>query len=344
MTNDYLPTSESPEQPPKDVISIPVTAFRSHSLFHAFVLLVGGLALAGLLLVFLEFKVPPNLTWPLSLALVVAGCIPFVRAKRRGEFAHIRSVVRQSSQGGLQTAIVEAVSGSYSVSFESAILQVVNELSAQGRAGLVIQFHAPSPLPEVKPLVTPFEPCPLGVNSAVTAELEHTGTESALFNGNHYTSPAATLATRHSIPMQLFAITVKFAPLLFLFVIQPVNRVISTGIVSRGDLFTIVIVPLLVGVFVFRPSRKQIQYFAVPGGVLVRTAGWWDEKAKLRVLTRSSCVLGIVVEQDSLTYVIIADTVSEEQLLLNSSEVTVLLRAWLSPIPPPDVKKLVDFQ
>lgn len=344
MTNDSSPNTVLSESASSDILSVPVASFRGQSLFHTFILLVGGLALAALLLVFLEFSVSPILTWPLSLALVVAGCIPFVRAKRRGEFAHIRSVVRQSSQGGLQTAIVEAVSGSYSVSFESAVLQIMKELSAQGRAGLVVRFHTPDSLLQVNPYVTPFEPCPLGLNSAATAELENAETGRDAIDGNHNTIPNTSFRTRHPISWLVFAIAVKFAPLLFFFVIQPLSRVVSTGIISRWDLFTILIVPLIVGAIGLRPSRKQIQYFAVPGGVLVRTARWWDEKAKLRVMTRSSCVLGIVVEQDSLTYVIIADTVREEQLLLNSSAVTVLLRAWLSPLPPPDVSKLVDFQ
>jgi hypothetical protein len=88
-------------------------------------------------------------------------------------------------------------------------------------------------------------------------------------------------------------------------------------------------------------GRKQ-WYFS-PGGLLRRSAGG-RKKTDLRLFTRKSGLLAAYQRDGKSWFIGVADNSDSDSLTVTTSEMDILLRAWLSPLDPPAVESLVDYQ
>ncbi len=88
-------------------------------------------------------------------------------------------------------------------------------------------------------------------------------------------------------------------------------------------------------------SRKQ--WFAVPGGLIVRKAGFRDRGWKVHLLEPADSVL--VIFQASRRHWIACAATEDffDRVVMTKREADFLLRAWLSPLSPPPVEKLTDL-
>src|SRR5262249_39249925 len=84
------------------------------------------------------------------------------------------------------------------------------------------------------------------------------------------------------------------------------------------------------------------QWFAVPGGAVYRRArrrrGW-----ELHVFRRNSSMLCFFPAMRRACGVSIADSTTQARTTITAREAELLLRAWLSPLEPPDEDKLSDL-
>ena len=100
------------------------------------------------------------------------------------------------------------------------------------------------------------------------------------------------------------------------------------------------IVPLAL---LLRDVPQRFRYFLIPGGLVTRRASPGKSGSEVTVFDRRGCVLGLCRGEGSRWNCQISDRDKSVMFHLTERESIVLLRAWLSPIPPPTVEKLVDL-
>ncbi|OWY71852.1 hypothetical protein B7486_09335 [cyanobacterium TDX16] len=90
------------------------------------------------------------------------------------------------------------------------------------------------------------------------------------------------------------------------------------------------------------PLRSK-EWLIVPGGLLLRKQGKDRTKSDLDLFSPQSSMLLALQTRKETWSVIVTDGNRKESVILTSHEADMALRAWLSPIPPPSVEKLVDL-
>lgn len=95
---------------------------------------------------------------------------------------------------------------------------------------------------------------------------------------------------------------------------------------------------LFAGLFVVTPGARSFgtQWLAIPAGLVIWGANTFGRKATLRRFTRHDSMLLLERHAQSLWQVIVFDATRNAKTILTDDEVTVLLRAWLSPHEPPN--------
>jgi hypothetical protein len=99
--------------------------------------------------------------------------------------------------------------------------------------------------------------------------------------------------------------------------------------------------------FLFIPFGKgamtmRQQWLIVPGGLIGRRAnyrGGWN----VHLFDRRESVLAVHRMGSSQWYVSVADRESHQSATITPTEVNALLRAWLSPLPPPPREQLTEL-
>ena len=97
---------------------------------------------------------------------------------------------------------------------------------------------------------------------------------------------------------------------------------------------------LVIGVWLWRLWQPE-EWYIVPGAVVVRSSAWNSSKWQLHLLERADSVL---VYWRDLRFIAIADTTGRSFARpATPVEAEGAIRAWLSPIPPPELKQLSDL-
>ena len=89
--------------------------------------------------------------------------------------------------------------------------------------------------------------------------------------------------------------------------------------------------------------RTGKQFFAVPGGLVVRKSGWLKKGWRIKLFSRTaSCVMICPIgrKQWLLT---VSDGETCESVIGLRSELELALCAWLSPLEPPKLEQLSDL-
>lgn len=92
------------------------------------------------------------------------------------------------------------------------------------------------------------------------------------------------------------------------------------------------------------PSESNRQWLVINGGLLSRRGRFGSSKSRLHLFGRRKSLLCLYQRRKGAWMVCAADSETDDSAIITRREVDMLLRAWLSPLPPPDVSKLVDFQ
>ncbi len=101
----------------------------------------------------------------------------------------------------------------------------------------------------------------------------------------------------------------------------------------------------LLGLYRLAGSLVAKQMFAVPGGLIMRRAGWWDRQWRVSLFRRTeSVLLAAPTSTPEVWCVAVADTTRADTFFATDREVHVLLRAWTSPLEPPSVDRLGDLE
>lgn len=223
---------------------------------------------------------------------------------------------------------------------------MVRVLAEQGRVGVTIRSGPPEFATAIDPIAVTFEPRLLDEADTSTIELQD-ALEST-------TGAVATAVTQDSLADRLAVRRVKrnirmaggwliFAVFAIQFIIAAVES-IETWRVTRGlVMWSLILGAMVFGVFRPRLSGWRVQWLAVPGGIIIRTAGLRERKWGLHLFDRRRSALVVLQLTRNMSYVWVADGESHQRGVASPREVVFLLRAWLSPVPPPPVEKLTDW-
>ena len=85
-------------------------------------------------------------------------------------------------------------------------------------------------------------------------------------------------------------------------------------------------------------------WLIVPGGLILRRGTRTTGQSRLHVFDRRTSVLCVVQDRRPPWMVQVGDGHEQHTILATEKETQMLLRAWLSPLAPPPVEKLVDLQ
>lgn len=97
----------------------------------------------------------------------------------------------------------------------------------------------------------------------------------------------------------------------------------------------------------FTSHRQSIwqlnQWFILPGGLLLRRAGWRRNRVRLQSFECSKCTLAACQLTRHAYSIAVSDGKTTQSLVATRRELEILLRAWLSPLEPPPLTRLSDF-
>jgi hypothetical protein len=218
----------------------------------------------------------------------------------------------------------------------------VAELAKIGRVNLVIRFYKKEPHLEIAPLSVVFDPCAID-------ESQHRFVELSMENAARDIrwEKEKDLPPKSSFARQLI---VKGGWLIIF--CSGFNALIA-GIDSlqRGRItWQLVMWSANILIFLFVPTTGLFgtgkQFFLVNGGVLRRQRRKKGQGSDLHVYSRGKSNLGVIEmgrrQRRWMAYV--ADKDFVDYFVVTASEGRMLLRAWLSPVDPPLVERLKDFE
>lgn len=111
---------------------------------------------------------------------------------------------------------------------------------------------------------------------------------------------------------------------------------LKSGLIVLG----VMLLSILTGSATRGGWKDNEQWFLVPGGIAVRTlqrsARAWD----IHLFVRQQSVLSLYRSKQRFWYLFIADSEERKQVQITRAEARMLLRAWLSPLPPPAPDRL----
>jgi hypothetical protein len=257
-----------------------------------------------------------------SLALPLAGRWSARRVRRCAASADPQDVADDLPK------LIDAARGLGVPAGLRAVAAVVHERGGAGKSIRIVRSAFPQPQPE--PLDVPFQPQPL--NEAHTA-LPCAG-------GGAGDSTASTQRSEFRRRVLLRGGWWVFA----LGVIPAALQLLAS--VFRKDVADVLMLATLVALLLFAPVdwRFNRQWFLVPGGVVLRKAGWRSARWTLHLFERTSSVLFVGMSARTQWLAAVADGKEASHLQVTPAEADLLLRAWLSSVPPPPIETLSDLE
>jgi hypothetical protein len=221
--------------------------------------------------------------------------------------------------------------------------QVTSALAADG-VGNVVALMGKSRQLSRSPIDVPFEPVPLDESAPAFRSLSPTcsaAREEAIARAQHpgpFELPP-TWRRRLRLGAGWLAIGI-FAFNLLLSSI----RAWKIGKPTLEQMWWLGFLVLMVwGVGGFGAWRSTDQWLLVPGGVIRRSAKSRSSQWNLHLFTRTQAILLITDSRRSNRQVCVADGQQSATASVTPAEAELLLRAWLSPLPPPRIEQLGDL-
>lgn len=260
--------------------------------------------------------------------------------RKHGTIRAARSLITAGALGDLKVtlgAVGEQLAPAYAAPFASAVAKSLIENRRLGTTGRIRWTNAHV---RVEPLAVNFEPLLLDESdSSFQAIRSSIGIHSITDRKRTQEQSEWMRKAKKSIQMRGG---------LWIVIVFGINFIIATfdaihqwrvtwNVVLWGSNLVMMFSSPVRGWF----STKE--WHLVPGGLLLRTARMIDTKSTLHVFDRRSAAL-ILLELSRRVWVAgVADGQRDSFMTLTESEADMLLRAWLSPIPPPSADRLTDY-
>lgn len=223
------------------------------------------------------------------------------------------------------------------------LLAVLRERGLDGRVVLHWWSQRPT-LPSEAPLTVPFEPIPLDETSAAFYYLESQSSaeegSSALQASDTVSAALRTRALKRAFVQTGLWMGIVVWGLIFLGSAIECLRAgrISNNFLTRGALLV-----LMVAAPIISRARMANLWFLVPSGLVMRTTSWRKKGVIVHLFTRLNSVLLFRPARKGLWLLAVADNQEFGLGQVSEKEMNLLLRAWLSPIPPPSADRLIDL-
>ncbi|MCH8148519.1 MAG: hypothetical protein IH987_11080 [Planctomycetes bacterium] len=221
-------------------------------------------------------------------------------------------------------------------------------LVSQGRVGETIRICPQKQTTPIEPLTFPFEPVPLDESDASFDELYHALGTDADHSGPE-NRPAQTPSASLSGVRRARRNWILRGGGWFLLGVLTLQLVYFAWEALHGQTLTWHFA-LPVGVLAYYllvPGRSGLawrkQHLAVPGGLIVRKARWQRGTWQVHLFDSRDSVLCVYREDKRKWRLTVADAETCESAEATKREIDLLLRAWLSPLPPLAVERLTDL-
>lgn len=252
-----------------------------------------------------------------------------------------QSLVAAGALGDLKLtleAVGEQVALAYAAPFASAVAKSLIENKRLGTTGRIscTNTHV-----RVEPLVIRFEPLLLEESDSSFQALRSSIGIHTMTDRRHTKEQAMWIRkAKKSIQMRggMWIVIVFGFNFLIAAAEAYYKRRITWQVVMWGSYLAMMFTSPVRGWF----STKE--WHLVPGGLLLRTARMIDTKSTLHVFDRRNAALILLELRRRVWVAGVADEQRDSFMALTESEADMLLRAWLSPLVPPKVERLSDFQ
>lgn len=204
---------------------------------------------------------------------------------------------------------------------------IARALAGSGLRGIAVQFrHRDTPATSIEPLTVPFEPCPL---NEVDASFRGVAIDAAVLDESQERSETLR-RLRRAWRMGGLGFLVLAGLQVFFNGFRAWMSVtllweLLLWIAALGVAFLVLLIPI-------RPSDLT---WLVPGAILHRRPRWFSAKSRTHLFTAAASVLVAYPMPRRKWSWAVADGTRSWTGISTELEIRTLLRAWLSPLPPP---------
>lgn len=268
-------------------------------------------------------------TWGVltGLVVIVNRRVRRVRLQRR-----VRAMLARIDQRRPHATLCAAVDAVRGADMAYGFRLILETLLQTGRAGTTLRIAGPTERTPVEPIAYPFEAQPLNQSQATL--IAHSNRPSEL----PAPPPLTTGLLRRNLTLAgglVVGLMIGAAWLVLLVIAVKDRRITWELLLWSLMLAATFTLPM------FGNSRRQ--WFSLPGALLERRAGWLQSRWKLHLFERRSSALCVIHLGRGVWMVFVADPQASARRMLTRTEAEFLLRAWLSPLPPPPLERLSDF-
>lgn len=259
--------------------------------------------------------------------------------------AEIRKYAEKATNADVRSYVAALAHSVPRAPHEPILKEVVSALRKKRLAAVILRLWWESPPDPIgKVIEVPFEPIPL--NEA----------DKAFFELSKCVSPHTEAG--ESVP-SLLGDTDEFKRRLKRIVKIPGSKIVMAALMMQlmvGGLTFIafgvldwhfllsVLLILFLGFAFFRMNDvPHTSWWLVPGGLIRRMPRKRSASSEVHLFHHDSSVLLFRPHSKRLWTMIVSDAATFGTVLVSELEMDMALRAWLSPIPPPTVEKLVDL-
>lgn len=129
----------------------------------------------------------------------------------------------------------------------------------------------------------------------------------------------------------------------FSIVIAAIESLQRRRVTSQLIQWTIIFIVMLFGIGGRGAWQSRQQWLLVPGGLAVRRSRFLKRDWDLHLYSRAESVLIMRHAQKNIWTAYVADATGNSSAGMTPREATMLLRAWLSPLPTPPLERLTDL-
>lgn len=317
------------------------------------IMIFTGTALLAILIVLLEknisilntlhIKILFNVTFT---ALLIISTILSKRIMIPQIKSRINKLLSKHDYLSVEYQIVTLFSSNKRIAVITFMQEFAKILIERGHKDLTIRSCPPKNIVTINPFKVTFEPLLLDESDVTIRELENTlntddpSDESVL--------PAEKNLVTGIIPNNLSRnIKITGGWGVFILLVICALSMITLSFVTGQGVFIASIIPICLimivsGVRVGTTLGRR-KWLIVPGGLIVREGKFFSQDCQLHLFDRRTSVL-IVHRIDKHKWALFAATTKTFQFaVVTRKESELLLRAWLSPIPPPPIEQLSDL-
>ncbi|MBI4716434.1 MAG: hypothetical protein HY763_01395 [Planctomycetes bacterium] len=286
----------------------------------------------------------PEFAYPLY-GVLVAFCVLVVeRAVRRRQAARWEALLAERAEVTNRDLLLGTTATLLPFRSFTQGLELARSLVRYGRVGVSLRACPAEFIGPIAPFTVPFEPELL--NEAEAAETLPPPPEDA---ASEHATPGRHAARRGvglrrvRRNVQLHGGWLLVALFGSIFVMEAWDSYSHDRITPGLVVATIVLTLVLTSFGGPMSVTGRDQWFLVPGGMVRRSAKPFNRRPRLHLFERATSALVLYYLAGTRWLAAVADAGDSASAMITQAETVLLLRAWLSPLPPPPVQRLSDL-